>query len=118
MEKTDRITLRFADGSERTLPIHGITQLQMLGILDEVGVQKWSELTGSDSTLQTIRTAMRVAALALTFPKQETWTVKRIQESFADADQIATVFNKAIALSNLPKAPGSKKPAQNSGAYG
>ncbi len=55
--KTGSVRIRLVDGSERTLPIHGLSQLQMFGILDELGVKKWSELT--DSSLQSMRVAMK-----------------------------------------------------------
>jgi hypothetical protein len=122
--KTGSITLRFADGGERTLPIHEIRQPQVLAILDELEIKNWSELNGekNKASLQAIRFMTKVAAIALSFPdQQETWTVERIQESFADAEQIANAFIKCLELSDLSKAIGAGKHItllHKSGAYG
>jgi hypothetical protein len=119
--RTDRVTVRFVDGKEIALPIHGIRQLQVYGILDELGIKSFSELTRRDeeSSLASFRTMIRMVAVALTFPKQETWTVERIQETFADPNEILKAFNKCVELSDLPKPPGSAtiKPSKR-GPYG
>jgi hypothetical protein len=105
--KTDRVTVRFVDGKEIALPIHGIRQLQVYGILDELGIKSFSELTRSDeeSSLASFRTMIRMVAIALTFSKQKTWTAERIQETFADPNEILKAFNKCMELSDIPKAP-------------
>jgi hypothetical protein len=104
--KTGSVQVKFADGSERTLPIHGITQLQFVQVLDEVGVKSFDALKAAEPTLEMIRTMTRVVALALTFEKpQDTWNVERITKSFADMEQICKAFLKCLALSPLPQAP-------------
>jgi hypothetical protein len=42
--KTGSVQVKFAGGSERTLPIHGITQLQLIRLADELGIKSFEEL--------------------------------------------------------------------------
>ncbi len=82
---TDKITVQFADGQEHTLPIHGIRQPQYLRILDQCEVKSLAQLNNPlEGHLQLLRCATMTAALALSFPGQESWTVEKIQENFAD----------------------------------
>jgi hypothetical protein len=116
LARTGSVRVRFADGKECTLTVHGIGQLQFLGALDEIGVKSWSELTGTSPSLQSIRLMFNLAAVALSFPGQESWTVEKIQNSFADAEQAAKVFNKCLELSNFARPNGSKSQPRP-GAY-
>lgn len=122
VEKTDRVTVQFADGKELTLPIHGIRLLQFINVLEECGVKSFEELTGSQQNgFLALRCATTVSALALTFPGQETWSAEKIQKTFADVIEITKVFNRCIQLSGFQKAPSHAnpaKPGQNPGAYG
>ncbi len=107
--KTGSVQAKFADGNERTLPIHGITQLQLLRLLDEVGVKSFDALKATEPTLEMIRVMTRAAALALTFEKtQDLWNLERIEESFADMEQICNVFMKCLELSTFPQAAKSE----------
>jgi len=106
--KTGSVTVTFADGAEHTLPIHGITQLQFVRLLDEVGVKSFDALKGTEPTLEMIRVMTRAAALALTFEKiQDVWNLERIEKSFADMEQICKIWLVCISLSNLPHAPST-----------
>jgi len=110
--KTDRVTVRFATGQDTTLPIHGLRQPQTLQIMDELDVKDFSELTGPQLTLQKIRFMTKVSAIALTFPGQENWSVERINDTFADLQQIAKIFTKALELSDLTGSGASKPSIQ------
>jgi hypothetical protein len=118
--RTGSVRVCFTDGKERTLPIHGLGQLHLFNILDEIGVKDWSELTGNPISLQAIRAMFKVTALALSFPGQEAWTVGKIQNTFADSEQLVKVFTASMALSNLPQVSHSIKPVkgrETPGAY-
>jgi hypothetical protein len=101
------------------LPIHGIGHLHFLSAVDEVGVKYWSELTVTPPSLQAIRLMFKIASLALSFPGQEPWSVEKIQSSFADAVQVANVFNACLALSDFasPNANTSQPKPGKPGAY-
>jgi len=122
MGKTGSIQVRFADGREHTLAIRGIRQLDIFAVLDQLDVKSYAELTNPESSLQAFRAMIRIVATALSFPnQQEIWTAERIQQTFADPNEIMWAFNKCIELSDLPKAPGGITPTksvQKSGAYG
>jgi hypothetical protein len=120
--KTGSVQVKYADGSERTLPIHGITQLQFLRLLDEVGVKSFDALKAAEPTLEMIRVMTRAVALALTFEKtQDLWNLERIEKSFADMEQICKAFLKCLELSPLPRAlkdEGRKgRPVPRQGPY-
>jgi hypothetical protein len=116
--KTGSVQVKFADGSERTLPIHGITQLQFVQVLDEVGVKSFDALKSAEPTLEMIRTMTRVVALALTFEKpQDAWSVERITSSFADMEQVCKAFLKCLALSPLPQAPKTQRRREKQTPY-
>ena len=104
--KTGSVQVKFADGSERALPVHGITPLEVIWLVDELGVKNLSELLGSEATVAKIRFLIRAAAHALTFEKiGEIWTPERIGKTFADADQISKVFLACLNLSSFPQPP-------------
>ena len=77
--KRESIQVRFCDGSERTLPLHGISHFQIMGVLDELDIRDFGELEFKPTaSLATMRFTEKVAALALSFPSVgETWTVER-----------------------------------------
>ena len=104
--KTGSVQVKFADGSERMLQVHGISPMQFLGFMDELGINDPAQLTNPlatpANTLQALRMVQRVAAEALSF-KDDQWTVKRLQESFVDLDQVMKIFNLCANLSALPK---------------
>lgn len=115
--RTGSVRVRFADGKECTLPIHGVGQLQVLSALDEVGIKNWSELTPTNPpSLQSFRLMFKIVALALSFPGQEAWTVEKIQNSFADLGQAANVFNACVALSDFVM-PAASQSQPKPGAY-
>jgi hypothetical protein len=114
--RTDRITLRFLDGKEHTLTLHGLRPLQdTLAICDEIGVKDWSEFNsvfdGKTASLQPTRFMIHAIAISLSFPGQEAWTPERVLGTFADKDEVAKAFSKILELSNLPKASVGKQPA-------
>ena len=109
--KTGSVQVKFADGNECTLPIHGLSELKLLVLMDECGIKNLSELTCEEVTIQKMRLMLRIAAEALTFEKmQDVWTLDRIQRTFADVEQIAKAFSLCIELSDLRRAPADFKP--------
>jgi hypothetical protein len=118
--KIGSVQVKFADGTERTLPIHGITQLQFIRLLDEVGVKSFDVLKGAEPTLEMIRVMTRGVALALTFEKmQDIWNLERIEKSFADMEQICKAWLKCLELSPLPRAHSkNESPTRRQRAYG
>jgi hypothetical protein len=103
--KTGSVQVKFADGNVRALPIHGISQMRFLAILDEFEIKNFDELKGPEPTLPMIRVIQRVAAEALTSQdKKDPWTVERIQESFSDMIEVTKIFIACFNLSDLPKA--------------
>jgi hypothetical protein len=103
--KTGSIQVKFADGNERTLPIHGITQLQLIRLLDELDIKSFDALKAEEPTLEMIRFMTHAVAKALTFEKtQDIWNLERIEKSFTDMEDVAKVFLKCLALSPLPQA--------------
>ena len=104
--KTGSVQVKYADGSEHTLPIHGITELELVCLADEIGLKDLSELLSSEATMAKIRLMIRAAAAALTFEKiGEIWTSERIGKTFADADQIGKIFLACLTLSSLRQPP-------------
>jgi hypothetical protein len=113
--KTGSIQVRFADGSERTLPIHGITQLHLLALLDEVGIKSFDVLKMKEPTLEMIRFITRVAAEALTFEKtQDIWNTERIQKTFEDMEQVSKIALRCYELSPLLKPSKTETAAASS----
>ena len=109
--KTGSVQVKYADGTEHTLPIHGITQLQLIRLADELGIKSLDELKATEPTLQMIRFMTHAAAQALTFEKiQDVWNLKRLEESFADMEQVCKVFLACVNLSTFPR--GSKPESQ------
>jgi hypothetical protein len=101
---TGSVQVKFADGSERVVPVHGINQMRFLAILDEFEIKNFDELKGPEPTLPMIRVIQRVAAEALTSQdKKDPWTVERIQESFPDMIEVTKIFMACFNISNLPK---------------
>ena len=123
MERTGSVQVRFTDGQERALPIHGVRQLDVYAVVDELEIKSFHELTNPEDGLQSFRAMVRIVAAALTFPNQkEIWTAERVLQTFADPNEILRAFNKCIELSDLPKAPGAtgitpSKSVKKSGAY-
>ena len=118
--KTGSVQVKYADGTERTLPIHGLSELKLFVLMDELGFKHISELTCDEMTVQKIRFMLRAVAEALTFEKtQDVWTLDRIQQAFADVEQIAKAFTLCIEFSNLRRAPADFKPQPKgrSGTY-
>lgn len=116
--KTGSVQVKYADGSERTLPIHGITQLQLVRLLDEVGVKSFDALTAAEPTLEMIRVMTRTVALALTFEKtRDVWSLERIEKSFADMEQVCNAFLKCLELSSIPKAPKTETQTRKQTPY-
>ena len=102
--RTGSVQVKFTDGTEHTLPIHGITQLEIICLADEIGVKDLSEFVGAEVTVAKIRFMLRGAAAALTFEKiGEIWTPERIGKTLADVDQVGKVFLKCLEFS-----PGAK----------
>jgi hypothetical protein len=102
--KTGGVQVKYADGTEHTLPIHGITQLEIICLADEIGVKDLSEFVGSEVTVSKIRFMLRAAAAALTFEKiGEIWTPERIGKTLADVDQVGKVFLACLNLSSFPQ---------------
>jgi hypothetical protein len=124
MGKTGSIQVRFTDGQEHVMVIHGIRQLDVYAVIDELDIKSFHELTNPEDNLQAFRAMVRIVATALTFPNQkEVWNATRVQQTFADPNEILRVFNKCIELSDLPKGPGAtgitpSKSVKKSGAYG
>jgi hypothetical protein len=104
------VKIQFQDGQEHTLPIHGIRPLQVLRVLNELGVKDWSELQTGTRTLESIRFTTKIVAAALSVPGKEVWTVERIQESFAGLEEIVKAFVKCFELSDF-SLPAFEKPA-------
>ena len=103
--RTGGVQVKFVDGSEHTLPIHGITLLQLVRLTDELGIKNFEELKATEPTLQMIHFMTHLAAQALTFEKtQDIWSLERIEKSFEDIDQVCKVFLKCLELSPVPKA--------------
>jgi secreted Zn-dependent insulinase-like peptidase len=117
--KIGSVQVKYADGTEHTLPIHGIGLLQFLSLCDELGVKNFDELVGVVPTLQTIRFMTRAAAQALTFDKiQDVWNVERITESLQDLEQICKVWVACVSLSMLPQPPSTTtKPSRKMTPY-
>jgi len=116
--KTGSVQVKYADGTERTLPVHGITQLELVCLADEIGLKDLSELLTSEVTLAKIRLMIRAAAAALTFEKtKEIWTSERIGKTFADADQIGKIFLACLALSSLPQPPKTETQTRKQTPY-
>jgi hypothetical protein len=110
--RTASVGIRFIDGREHVLPIHGIRTLDVYAVLDELNVKSFHELINPEDGLQSLRAMVRIVATALTFPNQkEVWNTVRVQQTFADPNEIVTAFNKCLELSDLPKAPGAGKPS-------
>jgi len=104
--KTGSVQVKFTDGNERTLPIHGITQLQMIRLLDELDIKSFDALKAKEPTLEMIRFMTRAVAEALTFQKtQDIWNLERIEKSLADMEQVCKAFLKCLELSPLPQVP-------------
>ena len=102
--KTGSVAVKFVDGIERTLAVHGINQMRFLAILDEFEIKSFDELKGPEPTLPMIRVIQRVVAEALTSQdKKDPWTVERIQESFPDMIEVTKIFMACFNISNLPK---------------
>jgi len=116
---TGTVQVRFADGSEHTLPIHGITQLDYLAILDELEIKSFDEfkVKASEPTLQMIRVIQRVAVEALTSQK-DPWSIQRIQESFSDMIEVTKIFMACFNISNLPKGGKVTSSAPKKTPYG
>ena len=122
--RVGRVQVKFADGKELTLAIHGIRQLDVFGVFAQQGIKNYRELTDPESSLQAVQAMVGIVAIALSFPNQkggEFWTAERIYRAFADPNEILKAFNKCMELSDLPKAPdasGSKRSIQKHGPYG
>ncbi len=117
----DTVRIKFIDGTEGILPVHGISQLQVLRVLDEVGIKSWRELQTKEPSLEAIRFMQKIAAMALTFKGQaEAWTVERIQNSFADVEQVTKVFVKSVQLAQFTGRPSEPAPnmKKKHGPYG
>jgi hypothetical protein len=116
--KTGSVQVKYADGTEHTLPFHGITQLQLLRLADELGFKNFQDLIGPEPNLAKVRLMTRTAAEALTFKKtQDIWTLERIEQSFADLDQVVKVFLACINLPSLPKAPTGEAQTRKQNLY-
>jgi len=112
-KKTTEVQVKFADGSEHTLPIHTITQLQLLQACDDVGIKDFREVTTATPNLQAFRFFVRIAAMALSFQGAlEAWTVERIQGTFADMIEVMKVSTACINLSNFAEREKLGKAAQ------
>jgi len=111
--------VRCADGKERVIPVHGLRQLDIFSVLDDLGVRSFRELTNPEDQLQAFRVAVRILAAGLSFPDQgDVWDAARVQATFADANEILKAFNRCVELSDLPKPPGTGKPSIQHGPYG
>jgi hypothetical protein len=107
--KIGSVQVKFADGSEHTLPLHGITQLQLICLAEELGIKNFDELKAKEPTLAMIRFMTHAAAQALTFEKtQDIWNLERIAKSFADIEQVCKIFLACVSLSTLPQAAKSQ----------
>ena len=103
--KIGTVQVKFVDGSERTLAVHGINQLEILGLIEKLGIKDWSELQGPEPTLQKMSFITHAAARALTFEKtRDIWNLERIEKSFTDMEDVAKAFLKCLELSPLPQA--------------
>jgi hypothetical protein len=112
------VQVKYADGTEHTLPIHGITQLEVVCLADDIGVQNLSELLGSEVTVAKIRFMIRAAAAALTFEKiGEIWTSERIGKTLAGVEQVVKVFLSCISLSALPQGPKGESQTRKQTPY-
>jgi hypothetical protein len=125
--KSTEIQVEFADGSQHTLPVHVVPDMRLFKYLDESGIKDWSEVSpeavssGKKLSLQAIRFFQKVAADALSFPENnETWTVERIQDSFADLGQVAKIIVTCTNLLKSSKTSDSPKhiTLQRRGPYG
>jgi hypothetical protein len=110
--RTGTVEVKFVDGSLHTLPVHGLGQVELLVLVDELGFSDFQELLSSEATLQKIRLVNRVVARALTFAGKDVWDLERIQNSFADVNELAKIFLACVSLSNFPQASPSTASAQ------
>jgi hypothetical protein len=123
--KTGTVDLQFVDGSEHTLPIHGLRALEFVGIYTELGLQSWEEAQAEAlaHSLKSIRLALKIVSSALTFPDGERWTEKKLQDTLTELALVKACF-KAVELSVSPemaevmkKAEELVRPSRTSGAY-
>jgi hypothetical protein len=110
--KTGSVQVRFADGSEHTLPVHGLSQVEFLVLIDELGFSDFQELMNSEATLQKIRMVNRVVVRALTFAGKDVWDLDRVQKSFADVNELVKVFLACMSLTKPQQAKPSTASAE------
>jgi hypothetical protein len=110
----DSITLQFVDGSERTMPIHGLHAFKLAGMCSDFGFKSWAELEAESAkgSLRCLLLAVKVVADALTFPNQEVWSPEKVRENLTDTS-VARALSTAMQLSlrDVTKAMGSFKGA-------
>jgi len=103
-EKTGTVQIRFADGSERDVMVHGVTMFQLMDVFDQFGITDFSQLDFNPAnSLRNLRIMEAVCLKGL----GEGWSVEKIRKEFADINQVAQVFAKIIEISNLSQ-PGAK----------
>jgi len=108
MTAVKTVEVRFRDGSLHSLPVRALTQVEILGIIDELGVKNWSELMGSEVTLDKVRFMIHAAVRALTIEStQDIWDFQRIEKNFVDFDEIAKVWVASYSISDLSKPPST-----------
>jgi hypothetical protein len=104
--RTGSVQVKYVDGTEHTLAVHSITQLELVRLAGEIGVKDLADLLGTEVTVVKMRFVIQAAAHALTFDKiGEIWTLERIEKSFADMEQINKVFLACLGLSSFPQPP-------------
>ena len=104
MTAVKTVEVKFRDGTTHSLVVRPLTQVEILTIIDELGIKDWSELMGSQPTLDKIRFMTRATARALTIEStQDVWDFQRIEKNFADFDEIAKVWLASFSISDLSK---------------
>ena len=110
--KTGSVKVKFNDGSERVLPIHGLNAFDFMNVLDQLEIKSFEELQFKPASLAAIRAIEKCVALGLSFPNGEQWSVEKIRSNFSGLEQVAEIFTQVVAISNLPQPPASAKPDQ------
>jgi len=109
LEKTSSVKVKFNDGSEHVLPIHGLNAFDFMNVLDELGIKSFEELQFKPASLAAIRAIEKCIALGLSFPNGEQWSVEKIRSNFSGLEQVAEIFTQVVAISNLPQAKPDQK---------
>jgi hypothetical protein len=82
--------------------------LQILALLDALGVKNFNELQTAQPSLTAMRFMLKIAAQALTFERiQEVWSVERLTQSLPDMADVVRIFTECMKLSSFQPQPST-----------